>query len=99
MIAGRELRETVRDPARETTVTSEHRTGMRVGAVDPAAAVATGWDRRTLRARDLTVECTAVAELRSDAGSFFLDLTLDVTRDGAPYSRRRWVRTIPRRLL
>lgn len=99
MTARRELRETVHHPGRAAAVTSEHRTEMRVSATNPADAVATGWDRRTLRRADLAVECVATAELRSDAQTFFLDLALDITLNGAPYWQRRWTRSIPRMLL
>jgi len=99
MHAARELRETIRHPDGITVLTGEHRTTMQVAAGNPAAAMATGWDRRTLRRPNLAVECTASAELRGDPGSFALDLRCDVTLNGAPFWSRRWIRTIPRLLL
>lgn len=97
--ARRELKEAVRHPDGITTITSEHQTEMRVSAQKPAEAIATGWDRKTLQRPGLDVTSTAIAELRSDAATFFLDLSLDVTLNGAPYWGRRWTRAIPRLLL
>ncbi|MGH2405921.1 MAG: CocE/NonD family hydrolase [bacterium] len=99
MHAEREGRETITHPDSGTVLTGEHRTTMRVAAGSPGTAVATGWDRRTLRRQDLAVECIASAELRGDPASFALDLSCDVTLNGAPYWSRRWIRTIPRLLL
>jgi hypothetical protein len=99
MHAERALRETIVHPDGSTVLTGEHRTAMRVAADRPAEAVATGWDRRTLRRPDLAVECIASAELRGDSASFALDLSCDVTLNGAQFWHRRWTRTIPRRLL
>lgn len=99
MTARRELRETVRLPDGATVVTSEHRTEMRVCALNPANAQASGWDRKALRRPGFEVESTATAELKSDAAALHLDLTLDVTLNGSPYWSNRWSRTIPRRLL
>jgi hypothetical protein len=96
MIARRELKETVRHPDGVTVVTSENRTEMRVSATNPADAVATGWDRKTLSRQVTEVESTATAELKSDATTFTLNLLLDVTVNGSPYWSRRWTRTIPR---
>jgi hypothetical protein len=97
--ARRELKEAVRHPDSITTITSEHQTEIHVSAEKPAEAIATGWDRKTLQRPGLDVTSTAIAELRSDAATFFLDLSLDVTLNGAPYWGRRWTRTIPRLLL
>jgi hypothetical protein len=72
---------------------------MRVSATNPADAVATGWDCKTLRRTVLEVESTATAELKSDATTFTLNLALEVTINGSPYWSRRWNRTIPRLLL
>jgi hypothetical protein len=99
MIARRELKESIRHPDGVTVVTSENRTEMRVSATNPADAVATGWDCKTLRRTVLEVESTATAELKSDATTFTLNLALEVTINGSPYWSRRWHRTIPRLLL
>lgn len=99
MIARRELKESIRHPDGVTVVTGENRTEMRVSATNPADAVATGWDCKTLRRTVLEVESTATAELKSDATTFTLNLALEVTINGSPYWSRRWNRTIPRLLL
>jgi putative CocE/NonD family hydrolase len=97
--ARRELKETIRHPDGTTTITSEHRTEMRVSAANPAEVLATGWDRKTMRRPGLDVENTAVAELRSDATSFFLELTLEIRLNHSLHRQRRWTKTIPRLLL
>ncbi|MGQ0568114.1 MAG: CocE/NonD family hydrolase, partial [Armatimonadota bacterium] len=99
MTARRELKETVRHPDGVTAVTSEHRTEMKVSALDPADAMATGWDRKTIRRPGLEVESIARAQLASTATEFHLDLTLEVLVDGSGYWADRWTRTIPRRHL
>lgn len=99
MTARRELKETVRHPDGMTVITSEHRTAMAVSALDPADALASGLDRKSLRRPGLDVEATATAELRSGPTQFHLDLALDVRLNGSPYWNNRWTRTIPRRLL
>ena len=99
MTAQRRLGEIVRHPDGATVITSEHTTQMAVSASDPADALAKAWDRKTLRRPGLDVESTATAELKSTAAEFHLDLTLDVTLNGAPHWNNRWTRTIPRRLL
>ena len=99
MTVQRRLGEIVRHPDGATVITSEHTTQMAVSASDPADALAKAWDRKTLRRPGLDVESTATAELKSTAAEFHLDLTLDVTLNGAPHWNNRWTRTIPRRLL
>lgn len=99
MTTRRALKETVRHPDGVTVVTSEHRTEMSVSADDPAKARAAAWDCKAMRRPDLDVQCTAAAEINSTASDFHLDLALDVKVNGSDYWRRRWVRTIPRRLL
>ena len=99
MVARRELKESIRHPDGVTVVTSANRTEMRVSATNPADAVATGWDCKTMRRTVLEVESTATAELKSDATTFTLNLALEVTINGSPYWSRRWKRTIPRLLL
>jgi putative CocE/NonD family hydrolase len=98
MIAGREAHERLRRPD-GTEATTENRLEMLVPAMDPAGAVATARDRKTVRQPGFEVESVATAELRGDASAFQLHLTLRVTFNGALYWSREWWRTIPRVLL
>ena len=66
---------------------------------DPAQASVAGSHRYRLERPDGTVEVVAESVLRATADAFHLEITLAVTRNGAPYFSRSWTVSEPRRLL
>jgi putative CocE/NonD family hydrolase len=63
---------------------------------DPLTARATGRTRLRVRRPGLDVDVRASGRFRATETEFVVDLTLDVTRNGEPFHRRRWSERIPR---
>ncbi|MGQ0670379.1 MAG: CocE/NonD family hydrolase [Actinomycetota bacterium] len=65
---------------------------------DPGTARAEGRAILAIEWPEATVESDARLSLRSDAGTYHLELDLDVSENGERQWSRRWERTIPRKL-
>lgn len=78
---------------------SNHRIGEAgVSTENPGTAWAEGNASYTLQWPEVTASAEASGSLRSDSHSYYLDLALVVSENGATVSKRRWMETYPREL-
>jgi hypothetical protein len=72
---------------------------MRVDRDDPASASAFGRHAATIEQPSGSTTSTSDLSIQASAERFHIVLTVEVERDGAPVFSRRWVESVPRRLL
>ena len=72
---------------------------MRADRADPANASAFGRHEATIEQPSGSTASTSDLSIQASAERFHIVLTVDVQRDGAPVFSRRWVESVPRRLL
>jgi hypothetical protein len=65
----------------------------------PEDVVVEGEAAFTTRQAESTVQVNSHSKVRSDAGSFHAELSIEVIDNGAPYWQRTWSRAFPRRLM
>lgn len=66
---------------------------------EPHRATIRGEQRRTLHWPQRVIDTQAQAQIESSAAALHVTIQLEVTLNGAPFHRRRWLRSIPRELL
>jgi hypothetical protein len=72
---------------------------MRADRDDPASASAFGRHSATIEQPGGSTTSTSDLSIQASAERFHIVLTVEVQRDGAPVFSRRWVESVPRRLL
>ena len=93
----------------ETTFQSQLNTGVEltrearmrsyVSLRDPADVGITGYQRMRRLTPDMDVDVRARMHMRSTVDAFHLTVELDVQVDGLSHFTRRWLKSVPRRLL
>ena len=72
---------------------------MRVDRDDPASASAFGSHAATIEQPSGSTTSTSDLSIQASAERFHIVLTVEVQRDGARVFSRRWIESVPRRLL
>jgi putative CocE/NonD family hydrolase len=66
---------------------------------NPARATIRGLSQVVLYWPERTIDTRARGQIESDEHTFHVTIQLDINMDGAPFHQRRWIKSIPRRLL
>lgn len=81
------------------SVTSSAESLTTVFERNPARASITGLSQVTLHWPGRDIHTQARGQIESDAQNFHVTIQLEITMDGVPFHTRRWLKSIPRRLL
>jgi putative CocE/NonD family hydrolase len=80
-------------------IENESRMRGYVSVRDPADVGISGYQRKRRLTPDMEVDVQARMQLRSTVDAFHLTVDLEVNLDGLRHFNRRWVKSVPRRLL